>query len=64
MLARVLNSRLLQGDFHLQALAAPFKVWSDGAVTPLSEEIDELRLPNESELEDRAARMKILSDPD
>ncbi|MBL3555165.1 MULTISPECIES: N-acyl-D-amino-acid deacylase family protein [Marinobacter] len=64
LLARVLNSRLLKGDFHLQALAAPFKVWSDGAVTPLSEEIEELRILNETELEDREGRLKILNDPD
>lgn len=63
LLARLLNSRLLKGDFHLQALAAPFKVWSDGAVTPLSEEIDELRTLNETELEDRAGRLAILNDP-
>ena len=63
LLARVLNSRLLRGDFHLQALAAPFKVWSDGAVTPLSEEIEELRILNETELEDRESRLKILNDP-
>jgi N-acyl-D-aspartate/D-glutamate deacylase len=64
LLARVLNSRLLKGDFHLQALAAPFKTWSDGAVTPLSEEIEELRILNETELEDRTGREKILDDPD
>ena len=64
LLARALNSRLLKGDFHLQALAAPFKTWSDGAVTPLSEEIEELRILNETELEDRETRQKILSDPE
>ena len=63
LLARVLNSRFLRGDFHLQALAAPFKVWSDGAVTPLSEEIEELRILNETELEDREGRLNILNDP-
>jgi len=63
LLARVLNSRFLKGDFHLQALAAPFKVWSDGAVTPLSEEIEELRVLNETELEDREGRLNILNDP-
>lgn len=63
LLARVLNSRFLNGDFHLQALAAPFKVWSDGAVTPLSEEIPELRALNEIDLEDRAARRRVLDDP-
>jgi N-acyl-D-aspartate/D-glutamate deacylase len=64
LLARVLNSRLLKGDFHLQALAAPFKTWSDGAVTPLSEEIEALRILNETELEDRETRQEILNDPD
>lgn len=64
LLARVLNSRFLKGDFHLQALAAPFKTWSDGAVTPLSEEIEELRILNETELEDRETRRKILDDPE
>ncbi len=64
LLARVLNSKWLKGDFHLQALAAPFKVWSDGAVTPLSEEIEELRILNETELEDRETRRKILDDPE
>ncbi|MDI9244750.1 amidohydrolase family protein [Marinobacter sp. CHS3-4] len=64
LLARILNSRFLKGDFHLQALAAPFKTWSDGAVTPLSEEIEELRILNETELEDRETRCKILNDPE
>jgi len=64
LLARVLNSRLLKGDFHLQALAAPFKTWSDGAVTPLSEEIEALRILTETEVEDREIRQKILNDPE
>jgi len=62
-LARVLNSWLLRGHFRLQALAAPFKVWSDGAFTPLSEEIPELRRLIETELGDADARRKILDDP-
>ncbi|MFT5118162.1 MAG: N-acyl-D-aspartate/D-glutamate deacylase [Kiritimatiellia bacterium] len=64
VLAKVLNSKFVQGEFHLQALGAPFKVWSDGAITPLSEEIPELRKLNETDLEDRAARLKILNDSD
>jgi N-acyl-D-aspartate/D-glutamate deacylase len=63
-LARILNSRLFNGKFYMQALGAPFKVWSDGAVTPLAEEIPELRALNETDLEDRAARTAILNDPD
>lgn len=64
ILARVLNSNWLQGDFHMQALGAPFKTWSDGAITPLAEEIPELRRLNETDLEDRQARLTILNDAD
>lgn len=63
-LARVLNSRLINGRFYMQALAAPFKIWSDGPFNPLSEEIEELRALIETDLEDRAARQKILGDPE
>ena len=63
-LSSILNSRLIQGDFHMQALGAPFKIWSDGAVTPIAEEIPELRRLNETDLEDRAQRLQILNDPD
>ncbi len=63
-LASILNSRLVQGEFHMQALGAPFKVWADGAVTPLAEEIPELRRLNETDLENRAERLQILNDPD
>ena len=64
LLSKILNSRLIRGHFRLQALAAPFKTWSDGVVTPLSEEIPELRRLNECDLEDRAGRMTILHDPE
>jgi N-acyl-D-aspartate/D-glutamate deacylase len=64
LLANVLNSKLVKGDFHLQALGAPFKVWSDGPITPIAEEIPELRKLNETDLEDRAARLEILNDPE
>jgi len=63
LMAKVLNSKFLDGDFHLQALGAPFKIWSDGVITPLAEEIPELRRLNETDVEDRAARQAILSDP-
>jgi len=62
-LARALNSSFLAGNFHLQALGAPFKVWSDGVITPLAEEVPELRELNELNLEDRAGRLAILNDP-
>jgi len=62
-LTRVLNSRFMGGHFRFQALAAPFRVWWDGPINPLSEEIPELRELNEPDLEDRAARLKLLDDP-
>ena len=63
-LSKLLNGWLFKGFFRLQALAAPFKVWSDGVVTPLAEEVPELRRLNELDLEDREGRLKILNDPD
>ncbi len=63
-LSKLLNSWLVKGHFRLQALAAPFKVWSDGMITPLAEEVPELRRLNELEMDDRAGRLKILNDPD
>jgi N-acyl-D-aspartate/D-glutamate deacylase len=63
-LSRLLNSWLFKGYFRLQALAAPFKVWSDGVVTPLAEEVPELRRLNELDLDDREGRLRILNDAD
>lgn len=64
LLSKILNSKWLNGDFYMQALGARFKIWSDGAVTPIAEEIPELRALNETDLEDREARQKILHDPE
>lgn len=61
-LTRVLNSKFMGGHFRFQALAAPFRVWWDGPINPLSEEIAELRELNEPDLDDRAARLAILND--
>jgi N-acyl-D-aspartate/D-glutamate deacylase len=63
VLSRLMNSWLVQGHFRLQALAAPFKVWSDGVFTPFSEEIPELRALVETGYEDVAARRAMLDDP-
>ena len=63
-LSRLLNSKLVGGLFRFQALSAPFKLWSDGVITPIAEEIPELRVLNECELDDRAGRLRILDDPD
>lgn len=63
ILSKVFNSRLLDGRFRLQALAAPFKVYWDGPINPLAEELPALRELNELDLEDRDGRMALLNDP-
>ena len=64
LMAKLLNSKWLQGKFYLQCLGAPFKTWADGAVTPLAEEIPELRRLNETDLEEVEKRAAILADPE
>lgn len=62
-LTKVFNSKLLNGRFRLQALAAPFKVYWDGPINPLAEELPALRELNEIDLDDRAGRLALLDDP-
>jgi N-acyl-D-aspartate/D-glutamate deacylase len=63
-LSRLMNSPAVGGHFRMQALAAPFKVWGDGPITPQFEEIEPLRRLNEPDLEDADARRAILDDPE
>ncbi|MCC2655482.1 MAG: N-acyl-D-glutamate deacylase [Panacagrimonas sp.] len=63
LMTRILNSRWYDGRFRLQALAAPFRTWADGAITPLSEEVPVLRQLNELDLGDRAGRERLMNDP-
>jgi N-acyl-D-aspartate/D-glutamate deacylase len=62
-LARFLNSPLMQGRFHLQALSTNFRLWSDGMVSPFFEEFETTRALIACEAEDRAARQRLLADP-
>ncbi|MGQ0696752.1 MAG: N-acyl-D-amino-acid deacylase family protein [Panacagrimonas sp.] len=63
LMTRILNSRWVGGRFRLQALGAAFRTWSDGVVTPLTEEVPVLRQLNELDLGDRAGRMLLMHDP-
>ncbi len=63
LITRILNSRIVRGHFRFQALAAPFRVYWDGPVNPLAEEIPVLRELNQLDLEDRAGRRDLLDDP-
>ena len=62
LLARFLNSKMLDGRFYLQSLAARFLVFGDGPVTPLSEEIPELRELIKLDFEDDAGRRALYDD--
>ncbi len=64
LFANLLNSPLLKGHFRMQALAAPFRIFSEGAVSPLAEANPLMRQLIETELEDVEARRQILSDPE
>ena len=63
-MTRIINSRVVDGHFRLQALAAPFRVYADGMITPLAEENPVLRELNAIDLVDRDARMALLNDPE
>ena len=64
LFANLLNSKALDGNFRMQALAAPFRIYSEGAVSPLAEANPLMRRLIETELEDAAARRQILADPE
>lgn len=62
-LAKFLNSGLVKGHMHFQALSTNFRIWANGIESPLFEEIDSTRQLLACELEDREARLKLLNDP-
>ncbi len=64
LFANLLNTDLLQGNFRMQALSAPFRIYSEGAVSPLAEADPLLRRLIATELEDVAKRREILSEPE
>lgn len=64
LFANLLNSNALQGNFRLQCLSAPFRVYSEGAVSPLAEADPLMRRLIETELEDVERRREILADPE
>lgn len=61
--ARLMNSRLFQGQMHFQALGTNFRVWSDGMVSPLFEELDTTCQLIAKEYDDVEGRRALLDDP-
>ena len=62
--AKLLNTRLFKGKLHFQALGTNFRVWSDGIVSPLFEEMKSTAQLIAKEYEDREGRMALLNDPE
>ena len=61
--AALVNSRLLKGQLHFQALGTNFRVWSDGIVSPLFEELDTTCQLIAKEYDDVEGRLALLNDP-
>jgi N-acyl-D-aspartate/D-glutamate deacylase len=61
--AALANTRLLKGRIHFQALGTNFRIWSDGIVSPLYEELESTCRLIAKEYEDVEGRLALLNDP-
>lgn len=61
--ASLVNSPLLRGNIHFQALGSNFRVWSDGIVSPLYEELESTCELIAKEYDDVEGRLALLNDP-
>lgn len=62
--AKLLNSKLLDGRLHFQALGTNFRVWSDGIVSPLFEELSSTADLIALEYDDYEGRQRLMHDPE
>ena len=62
-LAKLLNSWLFKGALHFQALGTNFRVWSDGIVSPLYEELPSTAELIAKEYDDSEGRQALMKDP-
>lgn len=63
-LASVINSWVCRGKIHFQALGSNFRMWSDGIIAPIFEELESTRELIACEEDDTEGRRAILDDPD
>ncbi|MEP5764360.1 MAG: amidohydrolase family protein [Halieaceae bacterium] len=61
--ARLMNSKLFKGNIHFQALGTNFRVWSDGIVSPLFEEMPSTCKLIAREYDDVEGRLALLNSP-
>ncbi|PLW84205.1 aminoacylase [Kineobactrum sediminis] len=62
-LASLINSSLLEGRIHFQALGTNFRIWADGIVSPIFEELDSTCKLIAKEYDDVEGRLALLNDP-
>ncbi len=62
-LAKLINSKLFRGNIHFQALGTNFRIWSDGVVSPLYEEMETTCKLIAKEYDDIEGRLALLNDP-
>jgi N-acyl-D-aspartate/D-glutamate deacylase len=61
LIAGLLNSRLVDGRFHFQVLATPFRMYAEGMICPIFEEFASSRQLMACDLEDADARRGIMA---
>ena len=62
--AKLLNSKFFDGRLHFQALGTNFRVWSDGIVSPLFEEMSSTAELISLEYDDYEGRQRLMNDAD
>ncbi len=60
-IAELLNSKLVNGRFHFQVLATPFRMYAEGAICPIFEEFDSSRQLMACDIEDADARRRVMA---
>jgi len=61
VIAGLLNSKLLDGRFHFQVLATPFRMFAEGMICPIFEEFASSRQLMACDIEDADARRAIMA---
>ena len=61
LIAGLLNSRLVDGRFHFQVLATPFRMYAEGAICPIFEEFESSRQLMACDIEDAEARRTTMA---
>jgi N-acyl-D-aspartate/D-glutamate deacylase len=62
--AKLLNSKFFDGRLHFQALGTNFRVWSDGIVSPLFEELSSTAELISLEYDDYEGRQRLMNEAD